>query len=69
MDELRHAEGPLSSRDIVREIVAIRGEDARDPKCIADITKRVRKALRSMKAEELVRGLVDARGNLSWEKR
>lgn len=28
--ELRHATGPLSSRDIAREIVTMRGEDARD---------------------------------------
>lgn len=69
MGELRHAEGPLSSRDIAREIVTMRGEDARDRKYIADLTKRVSKALRSMKAEGLVSGLVDAKGNISWVKR
>lgn len=67
--ELRHAEGPLSSRDIAREIVAMRGEDARDRKYIADLTKRVSKALRQMKADGNVRSLVDTKGNLSWERR
>lgn len=69
MGELRHAEGPLSSRDIAREIVAMRGEDARDRKYIADLTKRVSKALRQMRAEGHVRSAVDAKGNLSWERR
>lgn len=67
--ELRHAVGPLSSRDIAREIVAMRGEDARDRKYISDLTKRVSKALRQMKAEGHVRSVADAKGNLTWERR
>ena len=69
MGELRHAEGPLSSRDIASVIVSIRGEDARDRKYIADLTRRVSKALRQMKAEGHVRSVADAKGNLSWERR
>lgn len=69
MGELRHAEGPLSSRDIARAIVSMRGEDARDRNYISELTKRVSKALRSMKAEGLVRSVADAKGNLSWERR
>lgn len=69
MGELRHAEGPLSSRDIAQTIVAMRGEDARDRKYISDLTKRVSKALRQMKAEGLVRGVADTKGNVSWERR
>ncbi len=69
MSELRHAVGPLSSRDIAREIVAMRGEDARDRKYISDLTKRVSKALRQMKAEGHVRSVADPKGNLSWERR
>lgn len=69
MGELRHAEGPLSSRDIASVIVAMRGEDARDRKYISELTRRVSKALRSMKAEGLVRSVADVNGNLSWEKR
>lgn len=69
MGELRHAEGPLSSRDIASVIVAMRGEDARDRKYIADLTKRVSKALRQMRDEGHVRSTVDGKGNLSWERR
>ena len=67
--ELRNAEGPLSSRDIAREIVVMRGEDARDRKYLSELTKRVSKALRVMKSEGTVRAATDARGNVSWERR
>lgn len=68
-DELRNADGPLSSRDIAREIVALRGEDARDRKYLSELTKRVSKALRAMKAEGNVQSAVDAKGNISWARR
>lgn len=69
MGELRHAEGPLSSRDIAREIVAMRGEDARDRNYLSELTKRVSKALRQMREDGHVRSAVDGKGNLSWERR
>lgn len=69
MGELRHAEGPLSSRDIASVIVSMRGEDARDRKYIADLTRRVSKALRSMRDEGLIRSKPDQKGNLVWERR
>jgi hypothetical protein len=64
--ELREAEGPLSSRDIAREIVALRGEDARDRKYLSDLTKRVSKALRAMREEGNVRNVMDAKANILW---
>lgn len=67
--ELRHADRPLSSRDIAREIVAMRGEDARDRKYLSDLTKRVSKALRQMREDGQVRSLTDAKGNHTWERR
>jgi hypothetical protein len=67
--ELRTADGPLSSRDIAREIVALRGEDARDRKYLSELTKRVSKALRAMREEGNVRSVTDAKGNLIWEQR
>lgn len=62
--ELRHAEGPLSSRDIARAIVTMRGEDARDRKYLSELTKRVSKALRTMREEGHVRSVADAKGSL-----
>ncbi|MCO5146633.1 MAG: hypothetical protein M9895_10725 [Aquamicrobium sp.] len=67
--ELRHAESPLSSRDIAREIVVMRGEDARDRKYLSDLTKRVSKALRAMRETGDVRSVTDAKGNVLWERR
>jgi hypothetical protein len=66
--ELRTATGPLSSRDIAREIVALRGEDARDRKYLADLTRRVSKALRKMREEGHVRSVTDTKGNLLWRR-
>lgn len=68
-EELRNATGPLFSRDIAREVVAMRGEDARDRKYLSDLTKRVSKALRQMKADGHVRSVADAKGNMTWERR
>jgi hypothetical protein len=67
--ELREADGPLSSRDIARSIVALRGEDARDRKYLSDLTKRVSKALRAMREEGNVRSVTDTKGNVSWARR
>ncbi len=67
--ELRTATTPLSSRDIAREIVAMRGEDARDRKYLSDLTKRVSKALRAMREAGDVRSVTDAKGNVLWERR
>lgn len=68
-DELRNATAPVTSRDIAREIVALRGEDARDRKYLSDLTKRVSKALRAMKVDKRATSLADERGNLRWKLR
>jgi hypothetical protein len=67
--ELRASDSPLSSRDIAREIVTMRGEDARDRKYLADLTKRVSKALRQLRDDNLVQSQADQRGNLCWQVR
>lgn len=67
--ELRTATGPLSSRDIAREIVTMQGNDARDRKYLSELTKRVSKALRGMRGEGIVRSVADAKGNFVWERR
>lgn len=67
--ELRQAEGPLSSRDIARQLIELRGEDARDRRYISDLTKRVSKALRVMHQEDAVRRVVDDKSNYKWARR
>lgn len=65
-DELRTARGPLTSRDIAREIVALRGEDARDRRYLNDVVKRVSKALRKLREQGRVKSQVDDSGNMLW---
>jgi hypothetical protein len=69
LDELRGASGPLTSREIAQAVVALGGQDARDKKYVSDLTKRVSKALRSLREEEVVRSGADARGNIVWSIR
>ncbi|KPP81749.1 MAG: hypothetical protein HLUCCA04_08070 [Oceanicaulis sp. HLUCCA04] len=66
MQELRHAEGPLRSRQIAAEIVALRGDDARDQKYVTDLTRRVSKVLRIMRINGEVKCVQDQRGNYMW---
>ena len=67
--QMRQSEGPLSSRAIAAQIIAQRGEDAEDRKYLADMTRRVSKALRHLRVRGRVQSRADARGNLLWERR
>ena len=67
MNELRHADGPMKSRDIARAIVALRGDDARDRAYVTDITRRVSKCLRKERERGTVRARMDGARNLLWE--
>lgn len=69
LDELRGATGPVSSREIAQAIVAVSGQDARDRKYISDLTKRVSKALRALRDENVVWSSVDSKGNVLWALR
>lgn len=66
LDHLRGAECAETSRDIAREIVALRGEDARDRKYLAELTKRVSKALRKLRSDGIVRSLADTNSQILW---
>lgn len=63
---LRNADGPMTSRDIAREIVALRGDDARDRKYLSDLTKRVSKALRQQREAGIVKSATNSRGDMLW---
>lgn len=66
LDELRSAERPLRSREIAQAIIAVRGNDPRDQRYIADLTRRVGKALRPLKASGDVQTVTDEHGSLGW---
>lgn len=69
LDELRGADGPVTSREIAQGVVAVGGQDARDRKFITEQTRRVSKALRTLREENVVRSSVDLKGNILWSIR
>ncbi|MGH6735116.1 MAG: hypothetical protein ACRECX_03425 [Methyloceanibacter sp.] len=69
LGELRGADGPMTSREIAQAIIAVSGQDARDRNYVSDLTKRVSKALRSLREENVVRSSVDTKGNVMWATR
>lgn len=66
LDELRGATAPMSSREVAQSVLTIVGMDARDRKVMSDHTRRVSKALRTLREGNDVRSSVDAKGNLLW---
>lgn len=69
LDQLRGADGPVTSREIAQGMIALSGQDARDRKFMTEHTKRVSKALRQLRDENVVRSAVDAKGNVMWSLR
>jgi hypothetical protein len=66
LDELRGAERPLRSREIAQALIAVQGNDPRDQRYIADLTRRVGKALRPLRQEDRVVASKDRAGNACW---
>lgn len=69
LDTLRDATGPMTSRQIAQAILSVSGQDARDRKLMTEHTKRVSKALRSLKEGGTVRQATDGCGNVTWTLR
>ena len=66
INELRAADGPLTSRQIAEAILSVSGQDARDRRLMREDVKRVSKALRALKVEGRIRAAKDERGNVVW---
>lgn len=66
LDELRGADRPLRSREIAQALIAVQGNDPRDQRYIADLTRRVGKALRPLLQEDRVIASKDRSGNACW---
>ena len=66
LDELRGAERPLRSREIAQAIIAVQGNDPRDQRYIADLTRRVGKALRPLRAAGSIQSATDEHGSVVW---
>jgi len=66
LDELRGADRPLRSREIAQALIAVQGNDPRDQRYIADLTRRVGKALRQYKGVGAIHQQRDRNGNMAW---
>ena len=67
LHELRHADELMTSREIARNIVELRGDDPNDRKYLSDMTRRISKCLRQERAVGSVR-LKEMRSNAAvWE--
>ena len=69
MRELRDADGPMTSRELANNVLALRGDDVRDRRLLTEVTKRVSKALRIQREEGRVRSSTDRLGNMLWSRR
>ena len=66
LDVLRDATGPMATRDIAREILAVNEQDPRERRLLTEHTKRVSKALRILKAGGAVAAAQDTPGRMVW---
>lgn len=66
IDALKKAGTPLTSREIAESIANLEGKDRYDRAMMADITKRVGKAGRQLRARGLVEMVKDGHGKNVW---
>ncbi|MGE5513809.1 MAG: hypothetical protein ACM31O_21485 [Bacteroidota bacterium] len=51
LDELRKADGPITSRDLAEKIIALAGKDVRDRRLRNEMVKRVAKSLKLLRGQ------------------
>ena len=66
MLELRHAQGPMRSRELAQNVLATSGDDIRDKRAVSDLTRRVSKCLRVQREKGVVIGQKDESSNIQW---
>ena len=66
LDELRKADGPVSSRDLAEAIITLEGKDARDRRLRNDMVKRVGKSLKLLRSQRLAMSARDEAGRFAW---
>ena len=66
MLELRHASGPMRSRELAQNVLASSGDDIRDRRAVSDLTRRISKCLRVQREKGIVIGKQDESRNIQW---
>lgn len=65
LDELRKADGPISSRDLAEKIIKLEGKDCCDRRLCNDMVKRVGKSLKLLRQQGLAVSM-GPHGRLKW---
>lgn len=66
IDELRNANGqPVTARELAEKIISLEGKDVRDRRLRNDMVKRVGKALKLLRQQQIARD-EGAHGKLTW---
>jgi hypothetical protein len=66
LDEMRKAEGPMTSRDLADKIITIQGLDAEDRKMRNEMVRRVGQSLKLLRKQGLARSQRNEPGHLVW---
>ncbi|WP_426315304.1 hypothetical protein ACN9MF_08455 [Methylobacterium fujisawaense] len=66
LDTLRDATAPMTSREVAQGVLSLSGQDARDRRLMTEHTRRVSKALRVLKKDNLIVSRKDTRNNIIW---
>lgn len=66
LDELRKAEGSITSRDIAEKIIASEGMDANDRKMRNEMVRRVGQSLKLLRKQGLARSERHEPGHFGW---
>jgi hypothetical protein len=66
LDELRKADGPISSRDLAEKIIRWEGKDARDRRLSNDMVKRVCKSLKLLRRQRMATSMPGPNHSLAW---
>jgi hypothetical protein len=66
IDELRKADGPVSSRDMAEKIAKLEGKDPRDRRLRNDMVKRVGKSFKLLRQQGVAESFHDGHGQFVW---
>jgi len=66
LNELRKADGPISSRDLAEMIIGLEGKDARDRRLRNDMVKRVGKSLKLLRHQRMATSMPGPNLGLVW---
>jgi hypothetical protein len=67
LDELRKADGPVTTRDLAEKAIRLEGRDPRDRRLRNDMVRRVGKSLKLLRKQEAVRSEGSSnQGGFKW---